>query len=203
MEHYLFTNLTDFLNAMMKHCQTISFLPLNTKTCSDKYDAISNSHIGGEHFERVEVYSSRLPEKITREVNIHAETLNDSVKEVFSSCNMSGFQTNANDVLKNICESNSVTILSLPQYRIDQRVYKNFACFLCNPVFDPANITTEFPISECHVNSSVGWYKENAVLKELCTKKHQTDIWFPHKNLYCAECNLPPWQLVSNIFYKE
>ncbi|XP_060573214.1 uncharacterized protein LOC132731112 isoform X2 [Ruditapes philippinarum] len=197
IEHYLFTNLTDFLNAMMKHCQTISFLPLNTKTCLGKYDDVSNSHIGGEHFERVGVHSSRLPGKITREVNIPAKTLNDQVKEVFSSCNMSGFQTDTNDVLKNVCESNSVTILSLPQYRIDQRVYKNFACFLCNPVFDLADIPTEFSISECPVNSSVGWYEENAVLKELCTKEQQNDIWFPFKNLYCSECNLPPWQLVE------
>lgn len=201
IEYDLFTNLTLFLNTLMSQCQTISFLPLKSKTCVQRYDDLKASYIGGEHFQRVEQHPSTFDKVVTKWENVLAGDINDSVKDVFSSCNITGYLKESSFVAKSVCESNSLTILSLPEYRFDNKVYKNFACFLCNPEFNALNISSESVISDCRVNSSEVWYIENTILTELCQKTPQNDRWFPFKNMYCAECNSPPWQLVSILFF--
>ncbi|XP_045178905.2 uncharacterized protein LOC123538682 [Mercenaria mercenaria] len=199
IEHELFTDLSQLLKTIMLYCHTVSFVPVKSKICAEEYDALKASLAGGEKYERSEEHPSNFEFRVIQHESVWVREMYDPVKDVYSSCNMSGYLKESDILVSDICEKDSVTLLSLPEYRIENRVYKNFACFLCNPEFHLQDMESDKVISDCRLNSSVEWYEKDENLEELCTTTPGYDIWLPYKNMYCAECNLPPWQLVDVV----
>ncbi|XP_045164215.2 uncharacterized protein LOC123528518 [Mercenaria mercenaria] len=199
IEHELFTDLSQLLKAIKLYCHTVSFVPVKGKVCAREYDALKAGLIVGEKYERMKEHPSNFEFRKIQYVSVYPWELFEPVKDVYSSCNMSGFLKESDILVNDICENESVTLLSLPEYRIENKVYKNFACFLCNPDFHLHDMDSSKVISDCRLDSSVKLYEKDDNLEELCTTSQRYDIWFPYKNMYCAECNLPPWQIVDVV----
>ncbi|XP_045178889.2 uncharacterized protein LOC123538669 [Mercenaria mercenaria] len=200
LEHKLFTNADRLLKAIKLYCDEISFVPVKNKLCPTSYDSEKASLRSGEKFVRRELHPSQFNFTVRRYMEINSTVYGKPVRNVFDKCNKTGKYRNLrNDVVKNICETDDVNILLLPEYRIDNKLYKNFACFLCNPEHDLPAMESDNVTSRCLSNTSVEWYVPNETLEDLCNGTEFHHRWYPYKNMYCAECNLPPWQLLDVI----
>ena len=203
IEHKHFTNLNYLLKVIRNHCQNISFLPLQNKKCIHKYDSEKAETPEGEKFIRRKMHPSRFEFKKEIHIIMNATEERKRRRNVYANCNMTGKYSEGelSDTTKSICESDEVNLLSLPEYRVENSVYKNFACFLCNAEYDLDELHWQktIAISHCLSKNSTEWYEPNVVLDDLCNETEFHQRWFPYKNMYCAECNLPPWQWVSSL----
>ncbi|XP_053385868.1 uncharacterized protein LOC128550604 [Mercenaria mercenaria] len=155
------------------------------------------SLLEGEKFIRKERHPSQFEFKVETDVTFNSTTALKPVRNVFDKCNKTGmYRYGKSDLIRNICETEDENLMALLENRIDNNVYKNFACFLCNPEHDVSADDSDKVTSRCLSNNSVDWYVPDETLEELCNETEFHPRWYPYKNMYCAECNLPPWQLV-------
>jgi hypothetical protein len=196
IEHTLFTNLSRLLNAIQQNCQNISFMPRQNNLCSYQYNITQAAKTVGEKFIRLGFRPSQLLIKSNSFVEVNASEIEKPTRKVFEKCNKTGYYINTeSDATQIICESDDVNVMSLPEYRVDNYVYKNFACFLCNPEYASFTFSSDNATSLCKsISQNRETYK---VLEEFCNFTEFHPRWYPYKNMYCAECNMPAWYLVS------
>ncbi|XP_053380358.1 uncharacterized protein LOC123564218 [Mercenaria mercenaria] len=195
IEYGLFTNINNLLDMIKSHCSKISFVPVQGKSCRETYNLTIAGYSGGEKYVRKKTSPSKF--KQVEQKTIDAEDLYKPVKKVYAACNRTDKLHASHNLIEQVCESNNVNILALPEYRLEKKVYKNFACFICNPETDAIEIGQYNMTSECLLNNSVEWYVYNWRLEILCNTTKPSPRWYPYKNMYCSECNLPPWELVE------
>lgn len=195
IEHELFTEVAELIRAVKLYCNRISFVPLNSKQCKT-YDPVTASYYGGIKYNRVEMHPSTVDSEWVI-IRVPGQYANFPAKIVYFSCNQTGYLEERNILMTEICETEAVNLLSLPEYNVGNTVYKNFACFLCNPDLMSSDINPNNVISNCLADNSTVWFEQDDNLDNLCRRTEANLRWFPYKNMYCAECNLPPWQRVS------
>ena len=116
----------------------------------------------------------------------------------FTSCNQTG-KWSARDVdVLSVCENSEHLGPSFPGYRINGLLYKNYACYICNPEIDESEFTKDDVISTCN---ETGLVDLNEVqlneIEVLCQETEPHTRWLPFKNYYCSRCNIPAAGLVS------
>ncbi|XP_053383783.1 uncharacterized protein LOC123562453 [Mercenaria mercenaria] len=165
-----------------------AFVPAYSSNCKGaEYNAIKSASLEGIGYERKESSVDVVYESIA----VSEKEYPFSKRKVFEHCNETGLWLSGDVITKEICESVSVETMFLSEYRVDKKVYKNFACFLCNPDQLSGENDTQL-VSECKGNNTAN-QTEQRKLKDLCHSSSLQPRWRPYKNMYCAECNLPKW----------
>ncbi|XP_045209056.2 uncharacterized protein LOC123560970 [Mercenaria mercenaria] len=188
VEPALYTNMTLLLDIIRTHCTKIAFVPAYSSNCKGaEYNAEKSASLEGIGYERKESSIDVVFESVA----VSEKEYPCSKRKVFEHCNETGLWLVGDVITKEICESVSVETMFLSEYRVYKKVYKNFACFLCNPDQLSDENDTQL-VSECKGNNTDIW-TEQRKLEDLCHSSSLQPRWHPYKNMYCAECNLPKW----------
>ena len=86
----------------------------------------------------------------------------------------------------NMCEDETLSLSMFPPVRVNQTLYKNIFCRICNH-FEGFDREIRI-ISECNETGMWDLYEQNNI-EDLCHNTSLHPSWFPYKNIFCAICN--------------
>jgi hypothetical protein len=171
-------------------------VPKHNNLCSYQYNITKAEKTVGEKFIRLGFRPSQLLIKSKSFVEVNASEIEKPTRKVFEKCNETGYYMNTEgDVTKITCESDDVNVMSLPEYRVENSVYKNFACFQCNPEYASSTLSSDNATSLCKSDNISQNQETFKILEEFCNFTEFHLRWYPHKICIAqnAICRLGIW----------